>query len=168
MGLFGLLGYIIPLLFIIAGGLTIVAYHKKVNKFKLLLVIFTVLFAMAGLHLFYFSHFDSSEMQNFIYSSYDKGQEAKGAGALVAPLVFALYKLFGIAGGYIFVSVFIIVSLLLLTNLSLKQISENIYDTIKPKFEKQAAKANKRFNGEIILMNLPNNWQMKFRLWMRF
>ena len=153
MGLFGLLGYIIPLLFIIAGGLTIVAYHKKVNKFKLLLVIFTVLFAMAGLHLFYFSHFDSSEMQNFIYSSYDKGQEAKGAGALVAPLVFALYKLFGIAGGYIFVSVFIIVSLLLLTNLSLKQISENIYDTIKPKFEKQAAKANKRFNGEIIPVN---------------
>ena len=148
-----MLGYIIPLLFIIAGGLTIVAYHKKVNKFKLLLVIFTVLFAMAGLHLFYFSHFDSSEMQNFIYSSYDKGQEAKGAGALVAPLVFALYKLFGIAGGYIFVSVFIIVSLLLLTNLSLKQISENIYDTIKPKFEKQAAKANKRFNGEIIPVN---------------
>ena len=72
---------------------------------------------------------------------------------MVAPLVFALYKLFGIAGGYIFVSVFIIVSLLLLTNLSLKQISENIYDTIKPKFEKQAAKANKRFNGEIIPVN---------------
>ena len=106
MGLFGLLGYAVPLLFLIGGGLTIVAYHKKVNKFKLLLVIFTIVFAMAGLHLVYFQQIDSSGIKNFIYSSYEKGQEGIGAGALVSSLVFVMYKLFGIAGGYIFVAVF--------------------------------------------------------------
>ena len=35
---------------------------------------------------------------------------------------------------------FLVVSLLLLTNLSLKQISDNIYGTIRPKLERQAEK----------------------------
>ena len=153
MGLFGLLGYAVPLLFLIGGGLTIVAYHKKVNKFKLLLVIFTIVFAMAGLHLVYFQQIDSSGIKNFIYSSYEKGQEGIGAGALVSSLVFVMYKLFGIAGGYIFVAVFLVVSLLLLTNLSLKQISDNIYGTIRPKLERQAEKDKKSFAGETIPVN---------------
>ena len=153
MGLFGLLGYIVPLLFIISGWLTIIAYHKRVNRYKLLLVILCVIFAMAGLHLIYFNRIDSSDMQNFIFSSYKKGQDGIGAGALVASFVFALYKLFGIAGGYVFILVFLIIFLMLLTNLSLKQISDNICDTIKPKLERQRTKEKKEFTGEIIPVN---------------
>jgi S-DNA-T family DNA segregation ATPase FtsK/SpoIIIE len=108
---------------------------------------------MAGLHLVYFQQIDSSGIKNFIYSSYEKGQEGIGAGALVSSLVFVMYKLFGIAGGYIFVAVFLVVSLLLLTNLSLKQISDNIYGTIRPKLERQAEKDKKSFAGETIPVN---------------
>ena len=46
-----------------------------------------------------------------------------------------------------------VVSLLLLTNLSLKQISDNIYGTIRPKLERQAEKDKKSFAGETIPVN---------------
>ena len=48
---------------------------------------------------------------------------------------------------------FLVVSLLLLTNLSLKQISDNIYGTIRPKLERQAEKDKKSFAGETIPVN---------------
>ncbi len=136
MGLFGLVAYIIPAFLLVIGFLSIIAYHKRINKFKLFLVICSVILAIIIVHLTFFDHFDWSKMLEFIYSSYDKGQEAKGTGALFAVFGFLSYKLFGLAGSYVFLFAFLTVNILLLTNVSLKQIGENIYEYIKPKEQK--------------------------------
>jgi len=152
LGLFGLTGYALPLLLIIAGVLVIVAYQKKVNRLKLFLVILTTVFAMAVIHISYFRYFDSTSILAFIYSSYERGQAVKGAGALLAPFVFVLYELFGLAGSYIFLGVFLLVNLLLLTNLSLKDMGQSIYGSIKPRLHRQITKMKEArpFVGEII------------------
>ncbi|MFO7153659.1 MAG: DNA translocase FtsK [Caldicoprobacter oshimai] len=152
MGLFGLVGYTIPVLLVISGVLTIVAYRKRVNKLKLLLIVLTVAFIMSIIHISYFQHFDSASILAFVHSSYTKGQEVKGSGALLAPFVFAVYKLFGLAGSYVLLGAFVVVNLLLLTNLSLKDVGQNIYSSIKPVLHKQCTKKkeDKPFVGEII------------------
>lgn len=152
MGLFGLVGYTIPVLLVISGILTIIAYRKRVNKLKLLLIILTVVFIMSIIHISYFKCFDSASVLAFVYSSYAKGQEVKGSGALLSPFVFALYKLFGLAGSYVLLGAFVVVNLLLLTNLSLKAVGQNVYGTIKPMIQRQYArkKEDKPFVGEVI------------------
>jgi len=152
MGLFGLVGYTIPILLVTAGVLTIIAYRKRVNRLKILLIVFTVAFIMSIIHISYFRYFDWGSIQAFVHSSYAKGQEVKGSGALVAPFVFAVYKLFGLAGSYVLLGAFVIVNLLLLTNLSLKDVGQNVYGTIKPILHRQHArkKEGKPFVGEVI------------------
>ena len=63
---------------------------------------------------------------------------------------------------------FLVVSLLLLTNLSLKQISDNIYGTIRPKLERQAEKDKNRLpERQSLLMNLQGNRRMNCKPWMK-
>ncbi|MBM7581464.1 S-DNA-T family DNA segregation ATPase FtsK/SpoIIIE [Caldicoprobacter guelmensis] len=146
MGLFGLVGYAIPLLLVISGMLTILAYRKRVNKLKLLLIVLTVVFVMSITHISYFSHFDWTSITTFVHSSYIKGQEVKGSGALLAPFAFAIYKLFGLAGSYVLLGAFVVINLLLLTNLSLRDMGHNIYSSIKPVLHKRC----KPFVGKTI------------------
>ncbi|HPT79050.1 MAG TPA: DNA translocase FtsK [Candidatus Atribacteria bacterium] len=151
-GLFGLAAYVLPFVTIITGILIIIAYHRKVNRSKLILSIVTVVLILGLIHLFFFLRINGSETGagyiNFIVNSYDEGINGLGTGALSALLVFPLYSLFGLAGSYIFIVSLIVIDLLLLTNLSLKQLSSNLYSHMKQAREEHNRNKAARQDGQ--------------------
>ncbi|HZK33778.1 MAG TPA: DNA translocase FtsK, partial [Bacillota bacterium] len=73
------------------------------------------------------------------------GMDGIGTGAIPAIYVYPTYFLFGLAGSYIFFISMIFISLLLLTNLSLKEIGNDIYNHIRlKKTEKQKVKGKSK------------------------
>lgn len=134
-GLFGLTAYILPVIIITIGILVIIAYHKNINRSKLVLSIAAIFFFLCLLHLFYFPQLNITEgFIEFIKSSYAKGQDIKspiGTGAICAPAVYLIFSLFGLPGAFIFFISLILVDILLLTNLSLKQLGNNLYNHFK-------------------------------------
>jgi S-DNA-T family DNA segregation ATPase FtsK/SpoIIIE len=55
-GLFGIIAYIMPPVIILTGILTIMTYHKTVNKAKLGLTILSILLTFQLIHLFYINN----------------------------------------------------------------------------------------------------------------
>ena len=108
-------------------------YHKTVNKAKLGLTILSIFLIFQLVHLIYINNFSKADLSSFVIDSYNLGIDNKGAGALVSPLVYYIAKWFGIMGGYLFLIVLFIIDLLLLTNLSLKQLGINVYGKISEK-----------------------------------
>ena len=132
-GLFGIISYILPVTIIIIGILVIAARSKKINRSKMLLSILSIYFFFCFIHLLYFKQFDSQNVSSFIAASYAGGKEALsiGAGAVCAPVVYMIYSLFGLPGAFIFFITAALISPLLLTNLSLKQMGIRISHSLK-------------------------------------
>ena len=158
-GLFGIIAYIMPPIIILTGILTIMTYHKTVNKAKLGLTILSIFLIFQLVHLIYINNFSKADLTSFVTDSYNLGIDNKGAGALVSPLVYYIAKWFGIMGGYLFLIVLFIIDLLLLTNLSLKQLGINVYGKISEKKNSlnrsnsngdRMTKTGKPFIGEVI------------------
>ncbi|HZK34525.1 MAG TPA: hypothetical protein VFD33_04365, partial [Bacillota bacterium] len=59
-GLFGLAAYIMPIVIMSIGVLTIIMYRKKVNKTKLVLSIITVLLVFGLVHILFFNKINTS------------------------------------------------------------------------------------------------------------
>jgi len=126
-GLFGIAAYIMPFLLFIAGIFAIISYYKRINKLKLFLTILSMIIILGIVHLIYYDKINSSSMGTFIKDSYDKGIKNIGAGAVISFMVFILHKGFGLLGSYVFLTMFLIIDVLLLTNLSIKQMGKKIY-----------------------------------------
>jgi len=162
-GLFGVVAYVMPLFIILSGIFTIMAHYKNINKAKLGLTLFSVILIFQIVHLFYINELDNTRLWSFIIDSYNKGIDIRGTGALFSPMVYLIYKLFGYLGSFLFLITLLIIDILLLTNLSLKQLGTNLYSNVKEKISvKRRVKANKMdktdeketkskvFEGEII------------------
>lgn len=166
MGLFGVVAYIMPFLIIITGILTIMTYYKKINGAKLGLVLLFIVLAFNLIHLLYIKEFKFMGFLTFILDSYAKGIEARGAGALFSPFIYFIYRWFGLLGSYLFLIILFILDILLLTNLSLKQLGIDVYGKINEKKtsighntnkdEKKRGKV-KAFIGEIVELDPDKN-----------
>lgn len=139
-GLFGIVSYILPIIITIIGILVIIARYKTINRPKLLLSILSIYFFLCFIHLLYFKQFDTQNFSTFVADSFAGGKEdlSIGTGAICAPVVYLIYSLFGLLGAFIFFITTTLVSLLLLTNLSLKQMGIRISKSLRLN---QAAKA---------------------------
>ncbi len=139
-GLFGIVSYLLPIIIIVVGILIIIARHKTINRSKLLLSILSIYFFLCFIHLLYFKQFDAQSFPSFVADSYAGGKEdlSLGTGAVCAPVVYLFYSLFGLPGAFILFITTTLVSLLLLTNLSLKQMGIRISNSLRLD---QAAKA---------------------------
>lgn len=126
-GLFGIATYIIPFLIFVSGIFIMLSFHKKLNNLKIKLALLAIIIVMGLIHLIYYHEIDDSSLGRFIIDSYNKGIDNIGAGALISIVVYILYKGFGSLGSYLFFIVFLIIDILLLTNLSLKQMGKRIH-----------------------------------------
>jgi S-DNA-T family DNA segregation ATPase FtsK/SpoIIIE len=129
-GLFGLTAYLLPVLTVMLGIWIILSKHRKSSSRKWILSVVTVYFLLCLFHLFYFPNFiTDSGLKSFVLSSYHegKGQETRGTGAVCAPFSYLIYSLFGLPGAFIFIITVMMINLLLLTNLSLKQVACHVY-----------------------------------------
>ena len=121
-GLFGIVSYVLPIVIVISGILIIAARHRQINRFKMALSVTTIYLFLCFVHLLYFEEFHTSGFVSFVLDSYEKGKQVAsiGTGAVCAPVVYLFYSLFGLPGAFIFFITTAIVGLLLLTNLSIK------------------------------------------------
>ncbi|HZJ58384.1 MAG TPA: DNA translocase FtsK [Clostridia bacterium] len=158
-GLFGIIAYITPPLIILMGILTIMTYHKTVNKAKLGLTIFLIFLVFELIHLLYINSFNRIDIWNFVVDSYNFGIDNQGSGALFSAPVYLISKWFGILGSYLCLIILLIIDLLLLTNLSLKQLGVNVYGKISEKKtlfnrdnrdSQQMIREDRDFIGEVI------------------
>jgi S-DNA-T family DNA segregation ATPase FtsK/SpoIIIE len=159
MGMFGLAGYIIPAIILLIGFFVIISYRKVLNKFRIFLTSMIVILSFALLHLLYFSYMDSTSFTAFLKSSYRAGaaEGCRGGGAVIAPVTYAAYALFGIPGSYVLFISLLIADVLMLTNLSLKKLVLGIYMKLKSsrrhatkQRDENTEKKSKPFIGEVI------------------
>ncbi|HZJ83402.1 MAG TPA: DNA translocase FtsK 4TM domain-containing protein [Clostridia bacterium] len=143
-GLFGIVAYIVPPFIILLGILIIMSYHKTLNKLKLGLTILFIFLSFQLIHLIYINEFNRTGFLEFIIDSYNQGIDVKGAGALFTPLVYFVYKWFGIMGSYLLLIVLFIMDLLMLTKLSLKQLGIDIFGRISKKKLELINRASKK------------------------
>ncbi len=151
-GLFGIIAYVMPLFIILVGILIIMAHYKNVNRTKLGLSLFSIILIFQLIHLFYINELETRGLWFFIIDSYNKGIDIRGTGALFSPMVYIIYKLFGYLGSFLFLITLLIIDILLLTNLSLKQLGTSLYSNIKMKIstKRKAKKAHKIEEKEAI------------------
>ncbi|NMA94514.1 MAG: DNA translocase FtsK [Clostridiales bacterium] len=157
MGLLGVLTYIMPLLVVGIGVLLIISNYKKVNRSKIIFSIISLLFILCIIHLLSFDYYDSSNMIEFIKSSYINGMQSKGTGALLSPIIYILFKLLGLLGSYIFLIVAIIINFIVLLNLSFKNVVTYVSEKVEDKTRNTKKKAKKKFEGAVIDFESSND-----------
>lgn len=157
MGLFGITAYAIPILIMIIGILVIVAYYKKINKSKIVLSIMSFIFILCIIHMLYFKYYKTDDLIEFIKSSYENGIDEKGAGALLSPIVYFSYKLLGLIGTYILLVVVFIITLIILTNLSFKNVVTYMCDKIDNQKSAKRAVKKKPFSGATVKFKTQDN-----------
>lgn len=150
MGLFGIVAYAMPIIIMLIGILVIVSYYKTVNKSKILLSIMSFTFILCIIHMAYFKNYNTNSIVEFIKSSYENGIDANGAGAILSPFVYLLYKLMGITGSYILLIVIFIINLIVLANLSFKNVVTYMYDKIDNQGNTEKEIEKKSFTGATV------------------
>ncbi len=156
-GLFGLITYAAPFVFILTGIMIIAARSKKVNKGKVALIITLVLSLVSLVHTFALPDIDFNDgFFSYVEYSYYTGQtDIAGAGAAGCLLVYPFYLLLGYAGCIILFVTSAIVSVLVLTNLSLKKMGQDVARvgkrTVERAIESAAARKSRRINMTNIL-----------------
>lgn len=127
-GLFGIVSYILPIIIFISGILIIVARHRQINRSKMILSVLTIYMFLCFVHLLYFDEFNATGLGSFVLGSFEKGKQiiSLGTGAVCAPIVYFIYSLFGLSGAFIFFVTTAVIGLLLLTNLSIKNMGIRI------------------------------------------
>lgn len=127
-GLFGLVTYATPFIFIVIGAMIIAARSKKVNKGKVALIITFLVALMSLVHTLALPEINiTGGFFTYVKHSYIVGQVSLfGAGAVGCLIVYPFYLLIGYLGCIIFFVTSALVSVLVLTNLSLKKMGQDV------------------------------------------
>ncbi len=157
-GVFGVLGYIVPILLAIVGVLIIIARAKTTNPGKLTLLALAVFFVFSIVHLSVIRsiYVDGGSYASFITSSYDVGAaDMSGGGVLGALLTYWTYAATGFAGSVIICIIGIVACIIALTNLSLKQVGKQIGYVVKTSYDEYKQRADeKREQKRLYIENL--------------
>lgn len=135
-GLFGVIAYAVPILLIVFGVISILSYDKKLNTLKIFAVIMGVVAVFIFVHTLYSNNY--LNLENFgtlVSSSWTSGVNAAseaetvihaGTGVVGGLLFSVFYFLIDIIGCIILSIAMMIISLILLTNLSIKKVGTQI------------------------------------------
>ncbi|MBD5559641.1 MAG: DUF87 domain-containing protein [Clostridia bacterium] len=146
-GLGGVLGYLVPVLLILYGGLWIAAKRKVLNRSKqlLLLLVLFLIFTLCHLAVTAQIYVIGQSYGTFLADSYTVGAFDRSGGGLLGALpAYWLYRLFGTVGSWIACICGIVACLIVLTNLSLRQLSSEIGTAVKSGYRDFAAKSGER------------------------
>lgn len=145
LGLFGFLTYAVPFILVVVGVLIIAARSKKINKGKVALMVLLVISILSLTHTFVLTLLDKdSGFFPYVVASYNLGLESAGAGAVGSLLVYPCYLLIGEIGCIIFFVTAALVSVLVLTNLSLKKMGQDVVRVSKRTVERAIESTTER------------------------
>lgn len=141
-GLFGLFTFLTPFLLIILGILIIAARNKSINKGKVWLVVLLIVSIFSLTHTLSLKEIGISEgFFKYVADSFNLGVEHKAAGAVGCLLVYPCNLLIGDTGCIILFITTMLVSVLILLNLSLKSISKSVATGVATAGKKTMEKA---------------------------
>ena len=147
-GLLGIVAYAMPVLFIMLGIISILAYNKKPNALKIFAVIMGVVAIFVLIHTLYAQYSNRFLLNDFgtvISTSWDEGVVNRIGSGIIGGLLFsAFYFLIDIVGCIILSLALLVISLLLLTNLSLKKQGEKVKRYVDNAVKKSATKKKAR------------------------
>lgn len=126
-GLFGLFAYILPPIGIVFGIYVSFFGEKFMHKGTVICTIIISVCIFCIVHLAFSHQITAANYPEYISKSFTLGIESKiGAGAVASLLQYPLFLLFGKIGSYILLGSSILVCILIITNISLRQIQKNI------------------------------------------
>jgi S-DNA-T family DNA segregation ATPase FtsK/SpoIIIE len=159
MGLFGLLTYVVPFLFIVLGILVIAARNKKVNKGKAALIVLLIISILSLTHSIWLDQLDLKDgFFAYVADSYNLGvARSVGAGAVGCLLIYPIHLLIGNIGCLILFVTMLLVSILALTNLSIKKMSQSVAQAGKRTVEKARVSVEERQKRRLYIEDLREN-----------
>lgn len=157
--LFGLLGvftYLAPFALIILGGMIIAARNKKVNRYKVALIALLFVSILSLVHTFAIKDFNMQQgFFSYVENSYLLGTlHQAGSGAIGCLLVYPLHMLLGGIGCVILFITAILISIMVLANLSIKKVSSDVAKVGKTAVEKARQNAVERKKNRLYIENL--------------
>ena len=154
-GLFGLFVYLVPFALVALGVGIIAARSGKRSKGKIALIILLVISVFSLAHTLILSRLTlSNGFFSYVADSYVKGMSGAGGGAVGCLIVYPCNLLIGHIGCVILFITMLLVSVLLLTNLSIKRMSRGVVDVGKRTVEKVRENAEERRQNRLYIENL--------------
>jgi hypothetical protein len=155
-GLFGLFVYLVPFALVAWGIVIIAARSKKGSAGKKALVILIVVAVFSLTHTIVLNRIDvTAGFFSYVASSYKLGlTSGAGGGAVGCLLVYPCYLLIGPVGCVILFITMLFVSVLVLTGLSLKRMSQGVVDAGKRTVEMVRVNAEERRQNKLYIENL--------------
>ena len=143
-GLFGVMGYVIPIILIAVGVLVIAARKKNANPGKLLLIVLVLFFVTSLFHIMIAQQIGvDNGFVNYEKGSYEIGiTDFAGGGLVGSLLVYPSVMYLGAPGSYIALITAIVVCVIALTNLSIKRMGEEIGHAVRNKYDDYKAWAD--------------------------
>ena len=136
-GVLGVVGYVFPVISAVIGVMFIMAKRDLLDAKKIALVILLFFLALSLLHIYVAEMLNTGSFIEFTAESFDLGAAFKSGGGFIGALIaYPLYCLLGTAGSYIVLIAAIAVSVLALTNLSIKRMSTGIGHAVKTQHDK--------------------------------
>ncbi len=126
-GLFGIFTFLTPFLLVLFGILMIAARNKSINKGKVWLVVLLIVSVFSLAHTFSLKDLNLNDgFFSYVADSYDKGVQHMAGGAFGCLLVYPCNLLIGDIGCIILFITTLLVSVLILANLSLKSMGKSV------------------------------------------
>lgn len=131
-GMFGAIGYAVPIVLFAAGILLIVFSKRTASSTVSLLYVLGFIAICAMLHVYFYSGIEGNTFVEYCRTAFANGIEAKaGGGVFGAVLAYPSILFMGVPGSYILYSCLIIVTILFVTKLSLRDAGEKMGKSIK-------------------------------------
>jgi|AGTN01.2.fsa_nt_gi DNA segregation ATPase FtsK/SpoIIIE and related proteins len=158
-GLFGLYVYPVPFAFVALGVGIIAARNKKVSVGRTVLLILLVISMLSLTHTFILSKLNLTHgFFSYVEDSYRMGLEyGAGSGAVGCLLVYPCNLLIGSIGCIIFFITMLLVSVLVLTNLSIRSMSRGVVDAGRRTVEKVRESAEQRKRNKLYIEDLRDD-----------
>lgn len=125
LGVWGIFAYVLPVLLVGLGVYLILYSDRKIRKFQVCMYAMAGLSLIGILHLALAGDINISQLSygDCIQASYDLGRlHTQGLGAFAALFVYPIKQLLGVAGSYVLFGALLLISLLFITNVSLRQV----------------------------------------------
>lgn len=154
-GLFGYFSYILPIIVIVGGVLCMVSASKTIKVIRLVFAIGAVALLASWLQIFPYESgkFDNDTFMIFLKSTYNKGLDSVGTGALFSAITFLGVQLFGFAGAKLLIGLFFVAFVLVVTNQSLSKITRRVIDKTKANYKANKEKERTLARSEIKAIN---------------
>ena len=125
-GVFGAVSYILPIAMVALGVYLLLFADKKRRTVQIVCYVIIAVCFLCIVHLIFVSKIASANYGDFITKSYDLGRVMhEGAGGLGAIFTYPCLELFGTVGSYIFLIAAGIISALIGTNLSFREVKKD-------------------------------------------